>query len=152
MSNERIWFLNTLVHIRVAQQEGKDGISVLEHHAPFGDSPPLHIHHWEDEIFHILEGEIRFQVGNAVQRLGPGAILLATKGIPHTYRVDSVSGGRWVTVTAHGDFEQFVRAVGRETDRDDLPPQAGPPSPEDIKQLAAAAGRFRIEVVGPSLE
>jgi len=152
MSHERIWFLNTLVHIRVAQQDGKDGISVLEHRMPYGDAPPLHIHHWEDEIVHILEGEFRFQIGAAVQTVGPGATLLATKGVPHTYRVGSRSGGRFLTITAHGDFEQFVRAIGRRAESDELPPQAGPPSPEAISQLAVQAGRFRIELLGPPLE
>jgi quercetin dioxygenase-like cupin family protein len=152
MSKKGIWFLSTLVYIRVAQAEGNDGLSVIEHRVPYGDSPPLHIHHFEDEIFHVLEGEIRFQVGDKVQSVGPGAILLAPKGIPHTYRVESRSGGRWLTVTAHGDFEQFVRAMGREAERDELPPQDGPPSPEAIQQLTAEARRFRIEVVGPPLE
>ncbi|HEX5411572.1 MAG TPA: cupin domain-containing protein [Terriglobia bacterium] len=152
MSKKGIWFLNSLVYIRVSQQDGQDGISVIEHRVPHGDSPPLHIHHFEDEIFHVLEGDMRFQVGDKVQSVGPGAILLAPKGIPHTYRVESPSGGRWLTVTAHGDFEQFVRAMGREAERDELPPQDGPPSPEAIAQLATKARSFRIEVVGPPLE
>ncbi|HEV2246184.1 MAG TPA: cupin domain-containing protein [Terriglobia bacterium] len=152
MSRKGIWFFNNLVHIRVAQQDGKDGISVLEHRMPYGDGPPLHIHHWEDEIFHVLEGEFRFQIGVTVQSFGPSATVLAIKGVPHTYRVDSRSGGQLLTVTAHGDFEQFVRALGREAERDELPPQAGPPSPEAISQLAVEARKFRIEFVGPPSE
>jgi len=152
MSRKGIWFLNTLVHIRVSQQDGKDGISVLEHRAPYADSPPLHIHHWEDEIFHVLEGEIRYQIGDAVQTFGPGATLLVPKGTPHTYRVESRSGGRWLTITAHGDFEQFVRALGREAEREELPPQADRPSSEMVGRLALEARRFRIELVGPPLE
>lgn len=152
MSKKGIWFLNTLVYIRVAQADGKDGISVLEHRVPYGDSPPLHIHHFEDEIFHILAGEMRFQIGDTVQSVGPGASLLAPKGIPHTYRVESSSGARWLTVTAHGDFEQFVRALGREAERDELPPQADRPSSEMIGRLALQARKFRIELVGPPLE
>ncbi len=58
---EHFWFLNTLVSVRIAQADGSDGISVLEHRAPYGDSPPLHVHHTEDEIFQIVEGTFRFQ-------------------------------------------------------------------------------------------
>ena len=43
----------------------------------------------------------------------PGAIVLAPKGVPHTYRVESPQGGRCLTVTVHGDFERFVRAMSR---------------------------------------
>jgi mannose-6-phosphate isomerase-like protein (cupin superfamily) len=146
-----IWFLNTLVHVRIAASEGNDGLTVLEHSAPFGDSPPLHVHHTEDEIFHILEGEFRVQVANDTRRCGPEAFLLGPKGVPHTYRVESSAGGRFVTVTAHGDFERFVRAVGRQAERDELPAPVGPPPPEALQQLGAIARTFGIELVGPPL-
>ncbi|WP_147023297.1 cupin domain-containing protein [Microvirga aerophila] len=64
-----IWFLNTHVIIRVSARDGSDGISVLEHRARQGDSPPLHIHHDEDEIFHVLEGEVRYRVGDRERRV-----------------------------------------------------------------------------------
>lgn len=148
---QALWFLDTLVLIRVSEKEGEDGVSVLEHWARQGDSPPLHIHHGEDEIFHVLEGELRFQVDKAQHRLGPGQTLLAPGGIPHTYRVESEQGGRWLTVTAGGAFERFVRALSRPAERVELPPPGGEPSPEAIQALTAAAARFRIEIVGPPL-
>ena len=146
-----IWFLNTYVTFPVGAPEGKDDLSVLEHRAPCGDSPPMHIHHTEDEVFHILEGELTIRVGNETGRYGPGAVLVAPKGIPHSYRVDSSEGGRWVTVTAHGDFERFVRAVGREAENDELPPPVHL-SPEAIEQVAAVARTFGIELAGPPME
>jgi hypothetical protein len=42
---ERVWFLNTLVVIQVPPERGTDGLCVMEHRAPVGDSPPLHVHH-----------------------------------------------------------------------------------------------------------
>ncbi|HZT69063.1 MAG TPA: cupin domain-containing protein [Terriglobia bacterium] len=152
MTSCQIWFLNTLVDIHVSEADGKDGISVLEHRAPFGDSPPLHVHHTEDEIFHIIDGEFRMNIAGEIRRCGPGGILLAPKGIPHTYRVDSSTGGRWITVTAHGDFERFVRAAGRRAERVELPPLMGPPSPEAIRHLAALAAKFQIELIGEPLQ
>lgn len=101
-SMRRIWFLNTLVQVHVAASDGSDGLSVLEHRAPFADSPPLHVHDTEDEIFHILEGDFRVQVANDVGRYGAGTVVLGPKGVPHTYRVESSAGGRFVTVTAMG--------------------------------------------------
>jgi quercetin dioxygenase-like cupin family protein len=75
--SEEIWFLNTWVTVRVSHTDGKDGLTVLENRAPFGDSPPLHIDHTEDEIFHSLDGEFRFQLGLEQRRCQAGAILLA---------------------------------------------------------------------------
>ena len=94
MSTNQLWLLNTLVTIRVSAADGQDGVSILEHRVPQGDSPPLHLHRTEDEIFHILEGEFRVKVQDREQRAGPGAILLAPKGIPHTYRAESSQGDR----------------------------------------------------------
>ena len=147
MNREQFWFLNTLVTVRLGVNDSQDGISVLEHRAPFGDSPPLHIHHTEDEIFHILEGEFLFEVSGQRQHHGPGAIVLAPKGAPHSYRVESRDGGRWLTVTAHGDFEQFVRAASRPAEKPELPP-ASAPTPEAVATLAKRAGAYGIELVG----
>jgi quercetin dioxygenase-like cupin family protein len=148
--NTELWFLNSWVTVRVSHTEGKDGLSVLEHRAPFGDSPPMHLHHTEDEIFHLLEGEFRFRVGQKEQRYGAGTVLLAPKGVPHTYRIESPKGGRWVTVTAHTDFERFVRAMGRPAERQALPPPVTP-SAEMIAALTATAKSFGIDLVGPPL-
>lgn len=150
-SPRELWFLNTFVRIRVSLSEGHDGVSVLEHCVRQGDSPPLHFHRTEDEIFHVLEGEFRFRIEDREQRAGPGAIVLVPRGIPHTYRAESPEGGRYLTITARGDFERFVRALGRPALRPELPEASGAPSPEMIRALTAAAAQHGIELIGPPL-
>ena len=144
-----IWFMNTHVTIRVSAGDGLDGISVLEHRATHGDSPPLHVHHDEDEIFHVLEGEVRYRVGDTERQAGPGDTLLAPKGTPHTYRIESPEA-RMLTIT-RGQFESFIRAFGRPADHAGLPEQSGPPTPEQAEALAQACRKFGIELVGPPL-
>lgn len=148
---QALWFFNTLVRVWVSEIEGQDGLSVLEHWAPFGDSPSLHIHHTEDEVFIALEGEIRFLVGDTSRCIRPFGEILAPKGVPHTYRVESPEGARWVTVTAHRDFERFVRAISRPAEREELPPPAGSPTPEEMERIAKIAQTYGIEFVGPPL-
>ena len=147
----QLWFLDTLVTVRVAAADGADHLSVLEHRAPHGDSPPRHVHHTEDEVFAVLEGEFRFSIGEGERRCGAGDVLLAPRGVPHTYRVDSRDGGHWLTVTARGDFERFVRAMSRPAERPALPPRAGAPTPEAAQALAATALTYGIEIVGAPL-
>ena len=148
----QLWFQNSLVTIRVSALDGKDGISILEHRVPNGFSPPLHLHRTEDEIFHVLEGEFRVKVNDKEHRLVAGDILLAPKGVPHTYRVESVPEGRGLTTTVSGDFERFVRAVSRPAERSELPEPTGPPSADTIQAFQAAAAKFGIEIVGPPLQ
>jgi mannose-6-phosphate isomerase-like protein (cupin superfamily) len=150
-STEQMWFLNTLHTVRVRHDEGEDGISVMETLAPHGDSAPLHVHHTEDELFHLLEGELRMRAGDADVTIAAGETLLAPKGVPHTYRVESREGARWLVITRRGDFERFVRSQSRPAERPELPTPHGPPTPEQLEALAAAAGNYGIELVGPPL-
>ena len=145
-----LWFLNTRVEIQISTRDGQDGISVLEHKAAFGDSPPLHIHHDEDEIFRVLEGEVRYQVGDSTVHARAGQTLIAPKGIPHTYRVESLEGAWMLTIT-RGQFEDFIRAFGRPAENEALPAPSGPPTPEQAEALARACLQFGIELVGPPL-
>ena len=118
----------------------------------YGFSPPLHLHRTEDEALHVLEGEFRVRVQDQEHRLGAGDVMLTPKGVQHTYRVESAKGGRCLTITVRGDFERFVRDVSRPAERPELPAPAGPPSADAIQALRAAAAKFGIEFVGPSLQ
>jgi quercetin dioxygenase-like cupin family protein len=146
---EQVWFLDTLVTLHVPHEEGADGVSVLESRARRGDSPPLHVH-GEDEIFHVLGGEVTIRVGGVDHRVGPGASLLAPAGVPHTYRVET-DEARWLVVTARGDFERFVRSFSRPAEAPELPEPSGPPTQAQAEALAAASSLHRIELVGPPL-
>ena len=148
---EYLWFLDGLMRIHVAHSEGTDGLSVIEHRAPYGDSPPLHVHHTEDELFHVLEGELRFVSAGTERRAGAGELILTPKGVPHSYRVESPAGARWLVITTRGDFEGFVREISRPAADRVLPPGGGPPTPEQVQALADMAGRHQIELVGPPL-
>jgi quercetin dioxygenase-like cupin family protein len=150
-ATEQFWFLNTLHTVRVRHDQGEDGISVLETLAPHGDSPPLHVHRTEDELFHVLEGELRMQADDADIRIGAGESILAPKGVAHTYRVESPDGARWLVITTRGDFERFVRALSRRAERSELPSPQGPPTTEQADVLAAAGRAHGIEFVGPPL-
>jgi mannose-6-phosphate isomerase-like protein (cupin superfamily) len=151
-STEQLWFLNTLHSVHVPHDQGEDGISVMETLAPYGDSPPLHVHQTEDETFHVLEGELRMRAGDTEVRIGVGETMLAPKRVPHTYRVESRAGARWLVITRRGEFERFVRALSRPAERPELPADQGPPTPEQANALAAAAREHGIEIVGPPLD
>jgi quercetin dioxygenase-like cupin family protein len=150
-TREQLWFLDTLITVRVSSEEGSDRTSVIEHLARRGDSAPLHVHHTEDEIFHVLDGDLRFRVGDADLRARAGETLLAPKGVPHTYRVES-GRARWLVTTTRGDFERLVRSFGRPAGRAELPEPSPPPTPERLEALAAACREHGIEILGPPLQ
>jgi quercetin dioxygenase-like cupin family protein len=145
-----LWFFDTLVSFPVRHGDGSDGMSVMESIARRGDSPPYHVHHTEDEVFHLLEGELALLVDGAETRVGAGETLLAPKGVPHTYRVVS-DQARWLVTTTAGDFERFVLAVSRPAAASELPPASAPPTAEQQATVAELAAAHGIEFVGPPL-
>lgn len=151
MNPAHYWFLKSSVKIRVSHSNGVDGVSILDHRVSCHDSPPLHHHRTEDEIFHFLEGRFRFRLQDREHAAGPGDVLLVPKGTPHTCLAESPDGGRFLTVTARGDFERFVRDFGRPAEHHGLPDPAPAPTPEAMRSLVEAASRYGIEIIGPPL-
>lgn len=148
---DHLWFLDSLVAVRIAHHEGQDGISLVELWAPYGDSPPLHFHRTEEELFYVLEGALRIQVEQEERRRKAGQTLLAAKGIAHSYRVESSEGVHFLVITTHGDFERFVRALARPAEQPTLPPPSGEPMLEAIQILTQTARAHGIEIIGPPL-
>jgi mannose-6-phosphate isomerase-like protein (cupin superfamily) len=46
---------------------------------------PLHVHHADDEAWYVLDGVLRFRIGDEVFEAGAHSAVLAPKGTPHTY-------------------------------------------------------------------
>jgi quercetin dioxygenase-like cupin family protein len=149
-AEDRIWFLNNLMTIRRSTEDGPDGVSIIEFHMPYGDSPPTHVHHADDEIFHLLEGKIRFRVGDNEFTLEAGHTVVAPKGIPHCFRVESPDGARGLNITPGPNFENFVRSVGRPAAGDAMPAPTQL-TPDVIALLTKAAARYQMEILGPPM-
>jgi hypothetical protein len=110
-----------------------------------GSTPPLHVHHRDDETFHLLDGELTLHVGEQTIAVTAGQTALAPRGVPHTYRVESQTA-RWLLINSPAGFERFLRAAGEPATGEQLPPVRRPFDPAAIAQLAAEQG---IEILGP---
>jgi uncharacterized cupin superfamily protein len=151
-SEKYFWFLNSLTTIRVSAQAGENQLSVVEQRAPRGYSPLLHLHRAQDEIFHVLEGEFRIKVDDEEKRLKAGDILLIPKGTPHTFIIESLEDGRWLSITVGTDYENLVRALARPAERLEVPSSGEDRSPENLLANTLTAAQFGIDIVGPRLE
>jgi quercetin dioxygenase-like cupin family protein len=45
----------------------------------------LHVHHADDEAWHVLEGELTFRYADSVEVAGRGTTVFVPAGIPHTF-------------------------------------------------------------------
>ena len=146
-SPKAAWFLNGRVTVAVAQGDNADRISIIRHEMASGDAPPDHVHHDEDEIFHVLDGELTFRIAGASIVAQVGDTVLAPRGLPHGFTVTSPGVSRFLTVT-RGGFEDLVRTFSRDADAEGLPPFAVP-SPDMQAALAEACEARGITLLGP---
>ncbi|MEW9806588.1 cupin domain-containing protein [Mesorhizobium marinum] len=149
-SSELFWFRGTLVNVRLSWHAGEDRVSVVEHLMPYGKSPPLHIHRNEDQVFHVLEGEILIHIDGVETVARAGETVLAPKGVPHSFRVESREGARCLTITSGGDLEKMIREMGEPALNAELPPQVEP-TPAMIAALRDACARNGIDIIGGPL-
>jgi quercetin dioxygenase-like cupin family protein len=141
------WFLGNLMVVKATARSTGGAYGLVESWIPAGASPPLHVHHREDETFWVLEGEITFRCGAESYQVRAGGYVFLPRGVPHTFRVDGDAPARMLTLLTPGGGEAFFVEGGRPAERPTLPP-AGPP---DLERLERVAREFGAEFVGPPL-
>lgn len=144
---EALWFTTNRITIKARAEDTGGAFGLIEAQAPPGASPPLHVHHREDETFWVLEGEVSVRCGEDTFRLGAGDFAFLPRGVAHTFVVEGEAPARFVNVITPGGFEGFFADAGRPAEGPGLPP-AGPP---DVELLARVSAAYDSELVGPPM-
>ncbi len=114
-----------------SEQTG-DRVAVVVTTVPAGwAGPPLH-HHDFDEAFHVLDGELTFQVEDRLYAGGAGAVAFAPRGVPHTLANLGATPARYVLVITPGGFERYFDRIAAEQSRVPAPKSADRPFPETV--------------------
>lgn len=105
-----------------------------------GRGTPLHIHHSQDEIFYVLEGNYYFQVGDQQFELKTGDSIFLPRKVAHAWTQVSTTGKMTVIVQPAGKLEDFfVTVAGLDHE----------PSQEEMAKIFADND---MQVVGPPLK
>ena len=56
----------------------------------------LHVHHSDDEAWHVLEGELMFRYSDRTETIGAGETVFVPAGMPHTYSAGT--GARYLII------------------------------------------------------
>lgn len=111
---------------------------------PRTSGPSLHVHEHEDEATFVIEGVLTFKIGDAEFQAGPGALVWAPRGIPHTFANRTDEPVRVLGVITPAGIEGMFREQG-----DYFSGLQGPPD-EDL--IAEIGSRYGVKVVGPGLD
>ena len=104
------------------------------------DGPPLHTHDVEDESWYVIEGRLRFRLGEEMHEAPQGTFVFVPSGTPHCFQNIGDEPARILVLFTPAGMESFFDGFA------ELPP--GPVEPATFAELGRAAG---MEVRGPPL-
>jgi len=108
-----------------------------------GDGPPQHIHKNEDEYFYVLEGEVKFLLGEKTSIAKAGTFVTVPKGTRHAWCQVDKKNAKILSMFSPAGFEKFfVEAV----DADVTDTKAYVAKAEEL------AKKYNMEIVGPPLD
>jgi len=126
------------VKVRGAQSNG--ALTAFENVVAPGEGPPLHRHAREGESWYVLEGTLRFKLGDDVHPAPAGSYLFAAAGTPHCFQNIGDAPARLLVLFTPSGMESFFDRFA-----------ALPPGPIDPEFFAALGREVGMEVVGPPL-
>jgi quercetin dioxygenase-like cupin family protein len=146
---EALWWFGVLATFKATAEQTGGHYTLVEILAPEGYASPLHVHHFEDEGFYILEGEMTFYVGEQTIKAQPGSFLFGPKDVPHAFTVDR-GPARLLFVLSPAGMEGLIREMGEPARTLSIPPQPEePPDEAEMEQMMAIAARYGGEILGP---
>jgi quercetin dioxygenase-like cupin family protein len=105
-----------------------------------GKGTPLHVHHFQNEVFYVVEGAYYFQVGEEKYHLNAGDSIFLPMKVPHGWTQVSEKGKMTVLFQPAGKMEDFFLTMAA-LDHE--------PTKAEIAQIFADN---EMEVVGPALK
>jgi uncharacterized cupin superfamily protein len=117
------------------RSEESDGVvSIVDNTVPANwPGPFLHKHDF-DEAFYVLEGELTFQVEDAVITKRAGELAFAPRGVAHTLANHSDGRARYLLVCTPAGFERYFARMN-----------------ENPPEWALQEIPFEVERVGPQI-
>ena len=142
---EARWWFESLAVIKATAADTGGQMTIIEVTEPPGAESPLHVHHREDEGFWILEGDVRFEVGDNTIEAHAGDYVFGPRDIPHRFTVGS-SGCRMLFILTPGGFEGLVMEMSEPALNRTLPPLSD--EEPDWERIAAIAKKYGNELLG----
>jgi hypothetical protein len=107
----------------------------------------LHVHHREDEAFYVLDGGIRFRLGDEQFTAGPGTFVFGPRDVAHCFKVLD-GGARALVLISPAGLEHMFLEGGQPV----LDPSAPPARDYDLEHVKVLAGKYGFHIVGPPLD
>lgn len=92
----------------LSSKETNGDVYLVEGIMPQGSAVPVHVHQHEDEIFHVLEGEVELILGEQTLKGKAGDIIYLPRGIQHGIKTLGTTTAKVLNYVLPGaNFEKF---------------------------------------------
>ena len=118
--------------------EASADYEVAENEMGYLGGPPLHIHPDQDETHYLLQGQLRYQIGEQTMELKAGDYIYIPRGMPHAWINLQPEPARIFSFISPGNSEGFFQTFAATT-------------PLDPEVLIKLAQEYGTEVIGPPL-
>lgn len=146
-AGEAWWILANHQVMKLTSRDTGGALALWFETVPPGGGPPAHVHHAEDEIFIVMEGEITFRSEDRVWAATPGTVVHIPRGLPHTFQNTGATTARFIGIVTPAGFDGYFRENAfRWPDQEKRPPV----QPSEVDALLASASRFDLEFKLPS--
>ena len=138
-----VWYNGSLMTFLATGADTHGQFALIEAVARRGNVPHPHIHHREDEILYVLEGEIVVSVGDRTIKGTPGTMVFLPRDVWHSFTIESEQSRMLILVTPaglEGWFKEFSVPAAAMT-----LPAADEPSYGEVQRMLEAAPRYGLE-------
>jgi len=142
-----VWYSGWLLTFLATGEDTGGQFALMEQLARKGNVPPRHIHHREDEMFYVVEGEMTFFIGDETFKATPGTMVFAPRDVAHSFTIDSEQV-RILVMIAPAGAEGFFKECSVPAPSMTVPPPAETPYSE-IQKMMALAPSYGFEFVRP---
>jgi quercetin dioxygenase-like cupin family protein len=105
------------------------------------NGPPLHVHHKQEETFHVLKGEYKVKVGDQTIYCREGDFAYLPSNVPHAFVNVTNEPGEVIVVYTPGGGHKFFEELGPLM-------RNGRPDP---KLAAGVFAKYGMTLLGPPL-
>lgn len=113
-----------ILDLKISGNDTDGGLAIFEQTSVSqGRGTPLHVHHFQNEIFYVKEGKYFFKVGDDEFHLSEGDSIFLPQKIPHAWTQVSEKGKMTVTFQPAGKMEDFfvtVTALDHEPTKEEM--------------------------------
>jgi len=141
---QAFWMLGGLYELMVSSDESGGGVTIMQFTIPAGMGPPPHTHPGSETV-NVLEGTLKYHVGDKAYDGGPGSTFHFPAGTLEWF--EPTSQVKVLVTYAPGGIEKFFAEAGEPAkERKVPPPPSGPP---DVERLSAIGAKHGMQVQAP---